>query len=151
MISYGWIQSSASLNDNIYDNEVFIRRYCYQLAIFGIRIFIWLYSLLHAHFVYVIDIAESVAAFCRISYCLHNLIWLNSFNRRPCRNDKTYDDDVFTDRIRYQITTFEVCILIGLSWLLHAHTAYEIVLSKIITGSWQDVGNVFPCRNIVKR
>ena len=34
--------------------------------------------LLHAHIAYEIDTAKIIAAFSRISYCLHDLIWLNS-------------------------------------------------------------------------
>ena len=128
------------LEKTMYDNEVFIHRCCYQLTMFGIPLFIWLSSLLHARIAYVIDIAKMIAAFCRINYCLHNLIRLNSFNRLPCPNDKMYDDKVFTDRFRYEITMFEVCILIRISWLLHAHVAYEIVLTKITNGNWHDVG-----------
>ena len=62
-----------------------------------------------------------------------------------------YDYEVFTDRFRYQMTTFEVYILIALSGLLHDHNAYEIIVSKITTASLQDVGNDFPCRNVLKR
>ena len=43
-----------------------------------------------------------------------------------------YDDEVFADRFRYQLTMFGIRILIGLSCLLHAHTAYEIDSAKII-------------------
>ena len=50
------------------------------------------------------------------------------FNRRPCSNKKMYDDVVFSDRFRYQLTMFEACILIGLSRLLDTHIAYEIVI-----------------------
>ena len=117
----------------MYDNEVFIRRFRYQLAIFGIRKFLELSSLLHAHIAQVIDIAKITAAFCRISCCFHNLIPLKSCNRLPCPKDKMYNDEVFADRFRYQLTMFEVCILIGLSRLFHAHIAYEIVLSEFTT------------------
>ena len=40
----------------------------------------------------------------------------------------TYDDAVFDDRFRYQLTMFEVCILIGLTRLLDTHVAYEIAI-----------------------
>ena len=35
-----------------------------------------------------------------------------------------YDDAVFADRFRYQLTMFGILVLIGLSRLLHAHIAY---------------------------
>ena len=39
-----------------------------------------------------------------------------------------YDDVVYAGRIRYQLTMFEVFILIGLSRLLDTHVAYEIAI-----------------------
>ena len=62
----------------MYDDAVFASRFHYQLAMFGIRILIWLSWLLHAHIAYITDGANIIAAFCRISYCLHDLIRLNS-------------------------------------------------------------------------
>ena len=99
----------------MYDNEAFNHRFRCHLAMFGIRIFIRLSSLIDAHIAYVMDIGKIIATFCRIFYCLHNLIRLYSFNRQPCPNDKMYDDEVFTDRFRYEMTVFEVCILIAIS------------------------------------
>ena len=46
------------------------------------------------------------------------------FNCQPCSNNKMYDDTVFPDRFRYQLTKFEDCILIGLFRLLGTHIAY---------------------------
>ena len=54
------------------------------------------------------------------------------FNRLPCSNNEMYDDAVFADRFRYQLTMFEILVLIGLSRLLHAHIAYETDTGKII-------------------
>ena len=42
-----------------------------------------------------------------------------------------YDDAVFADRFRYQLTMFEIGVLIGQSRLLRAHIAYEIDTAKI--------------------
>ena len=39
-----------------------------------------------------------------------------------------YDDVIFDDRFRNQLTMFEVVILIGLSRLLDTHVAYEIAI-----------------------
>ena len=43
-----------------------------------------------------------------------------------------YDDAVFPDRFRYQLTMFGIRVLIGLSRLLHAHIADGIDTAKII-------------------
>ena len=75
----------------------------------------------------VIDRAISTAS---CSYCIWNRYWQNhrsifpnkplfawfdtvEFNRLPCSNNKMYDDVVFDDRFRYQLTMLEVCILIS--------------------------------------
>ena len=64
-------------NNKMYDDAVFADRFGYQLAMFGIRVLIGLSRLLHDHIAYETDGAKIVAAFCRISYCLHDLIRLN--------------------------------------------------------------------------
>ena len=64
-------------NNKIYDDADFADRLRYQLAMFGIRVLIWLSWLLHARIAYITDGAKIIAAFCRISYCLHDLIRLN--------------------------------------------------------------------------
>ena len=43
-----------------------------------------------------------------------------------------YDDAVFADRFLYQLTMFEIQVLIRLSRILHAHIAYELDTAKII-------------------
>ena len=50
------------------------------------------------------------------------------FNRLPCLNNKIYDDAIFADHFRYQLTMFEVCILIGLCRLHDSHITYELVI-----------------------
>ena len=50
------------------------------------------------------------------------------FNRLPCSNNEMYDNIVFAFPFRYQLTMFEVCVLIWLSPLLYTHIAYEIVM-----------------------
>ena len=66
------------------------------------------------------------------SILLHILLfaWFESveFNRLPCSHNKMYDDVFFDDRFRYQLTMFEVCILIGLSRLLDTPISYEIAV-----------------------
>ena len=76
----------------------------------------------------------------------------HEFNRLPCWNNKMYDDVVFDGRFRYQLTMFEVCILIELSRFLDTPIAYEIAIwKKITTGNSLDAVNDFSCRTIVKR
>ena len=63
-----------------------------------------------------------------------------------------YDDAVFADRFRYQLTMFEVFILIWLSRLLDTYVAYDIaILKQITTDNWLDAGNDLSCRTVVKR
>ena len=58
------------------------------------------------------------------------LAWFDrfEFNRLPCSNNKMYDDAVYPDRFLYQLTMFEVFILIGLSRILDTHVDYEIAI-----------------------
>ena len=65
-------------NNEIYDNADFADQVHCQLTLFGIRVLIWLSRFIHAHIANVIDTDKIMAAFCRISYCLHDLIRLNS-------------------------------------------------------------------------
>ena len=62
----------------MYDYAVFADRFRYQLIMFEIRLLIGLSRLIHAHVAYETDDAKIISAFCRISYCLHDLIRLNS-------------------------------------------------------------------------
>ena len=65
-------------NHMMYDDADIADRFRYQLAMFGIRVLVWLSSLLHAHTAYISDGAKIIAEFCRISYFLHDFIRLNS-------------------------------------------------------------------------
>ena len=114
-------------NNEMYGDAVFAIRLRYQLAIIGMRVLISHSRLLHAHIAYEIDTDKIIAAFFRISYCLLNLIRLNS-NRLPWSNNKIYDDAVFAVRFRYHLTMFGMCILILLSRILNTHIAHEIVI-----------------------
>ena len=73
-------------NDKKYDDVVFVDRVRYQLAMFGNRLLIGLSRFLHAHIGYEIDTAKIIAAFCRIFYCLYDLIRLISI---ACRVQTT--------------------------------------------------------------
>ena len=64
--------------NEMYDDAVFANRFHYQLTMCGIRVLLWLSRFIHAHIAYVIDTDKIIAAFFRISYCLHDLIRLNS-------------------------------------------------------------------------
>ena len=65
-------------NNEMHGDAVFAIRFRYQLPIFGMRVLIWLSWLLHAHVAYITDGSKIIAAFCRITYWLHDLIRLNS-------------------------------------------------------------------------
>ena len=65
-------------SNEICADSVFAIRFRYQLAIFGVRVLIWLSRLLHARIEYEIYTDKIIAAFFRISYCLLDLIRLNS-------------------------------------------------------------------------
>ena len=41
-----------------------------------------------------------------------------------------YDDEEFADRFRFQLIMFEMCVLIVLCRLFHAHVIYEIANFK---------------------
>ena len=66
------------LNDKKYDDVVFVDRFRYQLAIFGNRLLIGLSRFPLAHIACEIDTAKIIAAFCRISSGLYDLVPLNS-------------------------------------------------------------------------
>ena len=87
----------------MYDDAVFADRFRYELVMFGIRLLIGLSRLIHAHVAYESDGAKFIAAFCRISYCLHDLIRLNSIVCHV-KKSKMYDDVVFDDGFTYQLT-----------------------------------------------
>ena len=74
-VEFNWMPSPNSM---MYDNAVFANRFHCHLTMFGIGVLIGLSWLLHAHIAYEIDTAKIIAAFCRIKYCLHDLIRLNS-------------------------------------------------------------------------
>ena len=64
------------------DDVVFADRFRYPLTMFGNRVLIGISQLLHADIAYEIDTAKKIAACCPISYCLHDLVRLNSINCR---------------------------------------------------------------------
>ena len=65
-------------NDKMYDDAAFDVRFRYPFTMFGNRVLTALFGLLHAHIAYEINTSQFIAAFCRIDYCLHYLIPLNS-------------------------------------------------------------------------
>ena len=73
-------------NNETYGDAVFAIRFRYQLAIFVMRVLIWQSRLLHAHIAYEIDTDKIIAAFFWISFCLLDLIRLNSI---VCHDQKT--------------------------------------------------------------
>ena len=96
---------------------------------FGIRVLIGQSRLIHTHIACEIDAAKNHRN------NLPNFLsfaWFDTldFNRLPCSNNKMYDDAVFADRFRYQLTLLGDSVLIGPSRLLRAHIAYEIDNAK---------------------
>ena len=65
-------------NNEMYDIAVIADRFHCQLNRFGIRVLIGLSLHHHAHIAYEIDTAKIIAACCRFSYYLHDLMRLNS-------------------------------------------------------------------------
>ena len=63
------------------------------------------------------------------------------FNRLPRPSDKVNDDEVLADRFRYQLTMFEIRLLVRQFRLLHAHIAYEVAVAKINAR----IGRIFHC------
>ena len=106
----------------MYDDAVYAGPFRYQLAMFGIRVLIWLFGLLHAHIAYKIYTYKIIAAFFRIS---NSFVLFDTFefNRLLRSNNKMYDDAISGYLFRYQFTMFEVFTLTGLSGLLHTHVA----------------------------
>ena len=70
----------------MYDDVVLAARFRYQSTMYGIRVLIGLFRLVYAHIAYEIDTSKIIAEFCRIFYCLYDLIRLNSI---ACRIQTT--------------------------------------------------------------
>ena len=62
----------------MYDDAFFADRFRYQLIVFGIRVFIGYLDSFVLKIAYEMDTAKIIAEFCLISYCLYDLIRLNS-------------------------------------------------------------------------
>ena len=62
----------------MYDDADFAVRFLYQFNVYGICVLIGLSRLGHAYIAYDTDGAKIIPEFCRISYCLYDLIRLNS-------------------------------------------------------------------------
>ena len=71
------------------------------------------------------------AAILQIFYCLA-WIYTVEFNSLSYTNNEMYDDAVFADRFRHQLTMFGIGVLIGISRLLHARIAYETILQQYV-------------------
>ena len=62
----------------MYDDAVFAYRFRHQLTMFGVCVLIGLSRLRRAHIAYEIDTPKITAALSGITYCLNDLIRLNS-------------------------------------------------------------------------
>ena len=122
-------------NNKMNDDAVFDDRFRYQLTMFQIREVIGLTRLVHANIAYEIATTKIIAAFCRISYCLHDFVRMNSI---VCHVKIARCMMVWFSMIDSDINwlMFEVCILIGLSLLLDNPIAYKYLYktSPHITG-----------------
>ena len=106
--------------------------FLYELTMFGIRVSIGLSRILPTNIAYEIEYAKIIAAFFRISYCLHDLIRLNSIVGHVQTTRCTMVFFRWSLPLSIDHVLFVgIRILIGLSWLLHAHISYEIDTSKI--------------------
>ena len=61
------------------------------------------------------------------------------FNRLPCPNDKMYVAVIFADRLPFQLSMSEGCILIWQCQIRHAQIVHDTVISKTTTGNRHNV------------
>ena len=99
-------------SNKIYDDMDFADPFRYQLAMFGIRGLIWLSWLLNTHIAYITDDGKITAAFCRISYCLHDSIRLNSIVGYVKQQD-----------VRWYGLQWSILISIDYDWSVYIHGA----------------------------
>ena len=97
-------------NDKMYDDVVFVVQFRYQLLCleFCHR---WGYLdsfMLILHMKQILKKVRSIQP----NFLFFAWFVTAEFNRLPCSNNKMYDDMDFADWFRYQLTMFEVCILI---------------------------------------
>ena len=149
MTWYAWIQLSAMFKQQGV-------RWCdFRWSIPQSIDYIWnssigLSRLLYAHIGYETNGAKMIKAFCRISYCLHDLIRLNSI---VCHVQRARCTMMWFSMIDSHINLlmFEVCVLIGLFQLHDTDIAYEVAIWNITTGNWLDAGNDLSWRSVMKR
>ena len=128
-------------NNEMYVDAVFAILFRYQLAIFGMRVLIWLSPLFHPHIAYVIDTDKIITAFFRISHCLLDLIRKNSI---VCHVQSTRYTMMRISLIDSAIIWLCLkCVLIRLSRLLNTHIAYEIdtYKSPLVTGLMRETNS----------
>ena len=146
-VEFNWLPCSKN---NMYDNASFADRFHCQLTMLGNRVLIGLSRLLHAQIAYEIDTTKIIAAFCRISYCLHNVIRLNSI---VCHVQTTWCTMMWLSMIDSNINWLCLKCLYSQGYhdslilILHMKSLYK----KITTGNWLDAKNDLPCMTVVKR
>ena len=79
-------------NNEMYGDAVFAIRFRYQLAIFGMRVLIWLSRLLHAYCIWNRSCQNHRSIF--PNFLLFAWFDTLELNRLPCSNSKIYDDAV---------------------------------------------------------
>ena len=129
LIWYARIQSSAMFNQQ--DIRWCGFRWSISLSIGYVwnSGMIWLSWILHAHIAYITDGAKISAAFCRISYCLHDFIRFISIvgDVQTTRCTMTWFSMIDSD-INWVCLKCVHCTFMGLSRLLDTHIAYEIAI-----------------------
>ena len=133
MIWYRWIQSPAMFKRQ----DVWWYSFCWSISLSIDYVWNWRIDRV---------ITTSSCSYCIWNrYCQNNrrslpilllFTWFDmvELNHLPCQNNKMHDDIVFADRLQYQLTMFDVYVLIGLSRLLDSHIAYAIVIKNL---HWQ--------------
>ena len=137
-------------NKKMYEDAVFADRFRYQLVIFGIHLLIGQSRLLDIRIAYETDGAKMIAAFWRISCCLHDFIRLNSI---VCHVQRARCTTLWFSMIDSGSNWLCLkCIywygyLDSLILILNRKQLYI----KITTYNWLDAWNDLSCRTVVKR
>ena len=90
-------------NNKMYDDAVLEDRFHYQLTMFWITLLIGLSRLLHAHIAKLNRWCQNHRSILP-NFLLFAWFYTVELNRLPCAKNKMYDDVVFSDRFRYQLT-----------------------------------------------
>ena len=138
------------LNDKMDDDADFVDQFHYQLTIFGNRVLIGLSRILRGHIANELYTAKIIAEFCRIFYCLYDLIRFNSI---VCHVQTTRCTMIYIFRWSIQMPIDYVwCLLIdrAISTLRYSYCIWNSYIKKNTTANRHDAGNDLSCRAVVK-